>query len=64
MASRMESNSEVGRIQMSAISCELLRNRSLSDFDIEERGYIDVKVIFVTSNGLVDIVLFREKENN
>uniref|UniRef100_A0A914W3L2 Guanylate cyclase domain-containing protein n=1 Tax=Plectus sambesii TaxID=2011161 RepID=A0A914W3L2_9BILA len=43
MASRMESNSEIGRIQMSSVSHGLLNSRKIVEFRMEERGYIEVK---------------------
>uniref|UniRef100_A0A914VZI0 Guanylate cyclase domain-containing protein n=1 Tax=Plectus sambesii TaxID=2011161 RepID=A0A914VZI0_9BILA len=41
MASRMESNSEVGRIQISSTSRDLLTGNG--NFVMEERGYVEIK---------------------
>uniref|UniRef100_A0A914VRF2 Guanylate cyclase n=1 Tax=Plectus sambesii TaxID=2011161 RepID=A0A914VRF2_9BILA len=43
MASRMESNSETGRIHISSTSYNLLNSSSSNEFDMERRGYIEIK---------------------
>lgn len=57
MASRMESNGETGRIHISSTSYTLLNSRSLNEFEMERRGYVDIKVIVFLLFALLTIML-------
>lgn len=64
MASRMESNSEIGRILISSVSYDLLNSRNANDFEMEKRGYINVKVKLFTFDFPCQGSFFREKESS